>query len=103
MTREELQQLIEKIDSKFSPFCGTEVESILVSKDEWDNLKSAINSLLEFNFEAIFPKNVIKQFGHFGPKYQVNDVVSILENGDILMKISFIESGEKANTFLVRF
>lgn len=38
--------------------------------------------------------NTYRTFGHFGPTYQILNVISCLEN-DSLMKIRILESGEE--------
>ncbi|MFA7670480.1 MAG: DUF5397 family protein [Burkholderiaceae bacterium] len=42
------------------------------------------------------PVGVIKSFGPFGPKYEVGEPVEQLEDGDWLVEIFLVESGEKA-------
>lgn len=42
------------------------------------------------------PVGSIKCFGVFGPKYQVGHPVRLLDDGDWLVEIVLIETGEKA-------
>jgi len=42
------------------------------------------------------PTGTIKSFGPFGPKYQVGTAVRQLENGDWMVGIKIIDSGESA-------
>jgi len=42
------------------------------------------------------PAGKIKSFGLFAPKYEVGDVLRQLENGDWLIEITLVETGEKA-------
>jgi hypothetical protein len=44
----------------------------------------------------------IKSFGPFGPKYQVGHALHPLDNGDWMVEITMIESGEKAEYRLTR-
>lgn len=41
------------------------------------------------------PGGVIKSFGPFGPKYEVGKPIFQLEDGDWMMEVTLIESGEK--------
>lgn len=41
------------------------------------------------------PFGRIKSFGPFGPKYEVGQVLRTLEDGDELVEITMVESGEK--------
>ncbi|MDR0780547.1 MAG: DUF5397 domain-containing protein [Pseudomonadales bacterium] len=41
------------------------------------------------------PVGIIKSFGPFGPKYEVGQTVRQLDDGDWLIEITMIESGEK--------
>jgi len=38
----------------------------------------------------------IKSFGYFGPKYEVGPVLRVLGDGDSMVEIKLLESGEKA-------
>lgn len=42
------------------------------------------------------PVGIIKTFGPFGPKYEVGEPVEQLEDGDWLVEIVLVETGEKA-------
>lgn len=42
------------------------------------------------------PTGQIKTFGHFGVKYEVGNPIHELDDGDILVEITLVESGEKA-------
>ena len=42
------------------------------------------------------PVGKIKSFGPFGPKYEVGQVLRQLEDGDWLVEITMVETGEKA-------
>lgn len=48
------------------------------------------------------PTGIIKSFGPFGPKYQVGSAIRRLEDGDWLVGITLIETGEKAEYRLTR-
>ncbi len=41
------------------------------------------------------PVGIIKSFGPFGPKYEVGEPVEQLEDGDWLVEIVLVETGEK--------
>ncbi len=41
------------------------------------------------------PMGAIKQFGEFGIPYQVGEMVEKLPDGDILVNITLLQSGEK--------
>lgn len=42
------------------------------------------------------PVGRIKTFGSFGPKYEVGNPVRQLEDGDWMVEITMVETGEKA-------
>jgi hypothetical protein len=42
------------------------------------------------------PVGTVKSFGAFGPKYQVSQPLRPLEDGDWLVEVVLVESGEKA-------
>lgn len=42
------------------------------------------------------PLGTIKTFGIFGPKYQVGNAIRQLDDGDWLVEILLVETGEKA-------
>ena len=42
------------------------------------------------------PTGALKSFGHFGPKYEVGHAVRQLHDGDWLIEVTMVESGEKA-------
>lgn len=42
------------------------------------------------------PVGIIKSFGPFGPKYEVGESIEQLEDGDWLVEIVLVETGEKA-------
>ena len=42
------------------------------------------------------PTGRIKSFGPFGPKYEVGHPLRQLQNGDWMIEITMIETGEKA-------
>jgi hypothetical protein len=42
------------------------------------------------------PVGKIKSFGPFGPKYEVGQPVRRLENGDWMIEVTMVETGEKA-------
>ncbi len=48
------------------------------------------------------PVGKIKTFGHFGPKYEVGPVLCQLDNGDWVVEITMVETGEKAEYRLSR-
>jgi Family of unknown function (DUF5397) len=41
------------------------------------------------------PLGQIKSFGFFGPKYEVGPVLRQLDDGDSMVEITLVESGEK--------
>ncbi|HHF0434251.1 TPA: DUF5397 family protein [Haemophilus influenzae] len=41
------------------------------------------------------PTGCIKQFGQFGVPYVVGEVVEFLPDGDVLVNITLLQSGEK--------
>lgn len=48
------------------------------------------------------PVGKIKSFGPFGPKYEVGHVLRQLDDGDWMVEIIMIETGEKAEYRLTR-
>jgi hypothetical protein len=42
------------------------------------------------------PTGIIKSFGPFGPKYEVGHPIRQLDDGDWMIEVTMIESGEKA-------
>ena len=42
------------------------------------------------------PVGEIKSFGPFGPKYEVGPALHQLDDGDWMVEITLVESGEKA-------
>lgn len=42
------------------------------------------------------PVGMIKTFGPFGPKYEVREATRYLENGDWMLRIIMVETGETA-------
>ncbi|MDH2431059.1 DUF5397 family protein [Pokkaliibacter sp. MBI-7] len=42
------------------------------------------------------PEGVIKCFGAFGPKYEVGKALRQLDDGDWLVEVKLLETGEKA-------
>ena len=42
------------------------------------------------------PVGKIKSFGPFGPKYEVGSPLRQLEDGDWLVEVTLVETGEKA-------
>lgn len=48
------------------------------------------------------PLGVIKTFGPIGPKYEVGRAVRRLEDGDWLIEVTLVESGEKTEYRLSR-
>lgn len=42
------------------------------------------------------PVGLIKSFGPFGPKYEVGSPLRQLEDGDWLVEVTLVETGEKA-------
>jgi hypothetical protein len=45
---------------------------------------------------------LVKSFGPFGPKYRVGRVLRPLEDGDWLIEIAMLETGESAEYRLTR-
>ena len=48
------------------------------------------------------PSGVIKTFGEFGPKYQVGPALRPLDDGDWMIEVTLIETGEKTEYRLSR-
>jgi hypothetical protein len=46
--------------------------------------------------EPVFKPGAIKTFGAFGPKYEVRELLRRLDDGDWLMRVRVIDSGEEA-------
>jgi Family of unknown function (DUF5397) len=46
-------------------------------------------------FKPDVPANTIKSFGPFGPKYKVGSPVRALTDGDWMMEVEVLESGER--------
>jgi hypothetical protein len=46
---------------------------------------------------ALVPVGKIKSFGEFGPKYEVGPRIRQLDDGDWLIEIKLVETGEKAD------
>jgi hypothetical protein len=44
---------------------------------------------------TIVPIGAIKSFGAVGPKYQIGQAIRSLEDGDLMVEITLIETGEK--------
>ena len=42
------------------------------------------------------PRGKIKTFGAFGPKYEVGEPVRQLDDGDWLVRITLVETGEQS-------
>ena len=42
------------------------------------------------------PVGKIKSFGPFGPKYQVGQALHTLEDGDWMIEVTIVDTGEKA-------
>tara|TARA_B100000965_G_C19571400_1_gene749295 strand:- start:441 stop:659 length:219 start_codon:yes stop_codon:yes gene_type:complete len=42
------------------------------------------------------PVGKIKSFGHFGPKYEVGHALRQLDDGDWMVEITMVETGETA-------
>lgn len=41
------------------------------------------------------PQGIIKSFGVFGPKYQVGQALRALDDGDWIVEVTLVETGEK--------
>jgi len=48
------------------------------------------------------PVGMIKSFGPFGPKYEVGHALRQLDDGDWMIEVTMIETGEKAEYRLTR-
>jgi len=48
------------------------------------------------------PIGKIKSFGPFGPKYQVGQPLHPLEDGDWMVEVTMVETGEKSEYRLTR-
>jgi len=46
------------------------------------------------------PSGTIKNIGDFGPKYQVGTLLRKAEDGDWLVEITLLDSGEKTEYYL---
>jgi len=46
------------------------------------------------------PQGAIKNIGDFGPKYQVGPLLRQANNGDWLVEITLVDSGEKTEYYL---
>lgn len=42
------------------------------------------------------PVGQIKSFGAFGPKYEVGELLRALDDGDWMVEVTLVETGEKA-------
>lgn len=47
-------------------------------------------------FSPKIPQGAIKSFGPFGPKYEVGKPLHQLTDGDWMVEVTMIETGEKA-------
>lgn len=45
----------------------------------------------------VVPVGVIKSFGPVGPKYEVRNVSRALDDGDFMIEVLLIESGERVD------
>lgn len=52
--------------------------------------------------QATIPVGKIKSFGLFGPKYEVGQALRQLDDGDWMIEVTMIETGEKAEYRLTR-
>lgn len=43
----------------------------------------------------VVPVGTIKSFGPFGPKYEVGPALRLLDDGDWLVEVTMVETGEK--------
>lgn len=41
------------------------------------------------------PTGTIKSFGELGPKYEVGEVIRRLDDGDSMVRVKLVESGEE--------
>ncbi len=48
------------------------------------------------------PVGKIKSFGPFGPKYEVGRILRQLEDGDWMVEVTLVETGEKVEYRLTR-
>jgi len=48
------------------------------------------------------PIGKIKSFGPFGPKYEVGQLLHPLEDGDWMVEVTMVETGEKSEYRLTR-
>lgn len=65
-----------------------------------DELTEQYRESAELNLKAISLKGKIKSFGDFGPKYEVGLPIRVLDDGDMLMHITIVESGEETEYVL---
>lgn len=52
--------------------------------------------------QVAIPVGKIKSFGLFGPKYEVGQALRQLDDGDWMIEVTMIETGEKAEYQLTR-
>jgi hypothetical protein len=52
--------------------------------------------MLEVSVPPPVPVGKIKSFGAFGPKYEVGPLLRQLDDGDWLVEVKMVETGEKA-------
>jgi hypothetical protein len=51
---------------------------------------------------SLVPVGKIKSFGPFGPKYEVGRPLRQLDDGDWMIEVTMVETGEKAEYRLTR-
>jgi hypothetical protein len=51
---------------------------------------------------SLVPVGKIKSFGPFGPKYEVGQPLRQLDDGDWMVEVTMVETGEKAEYRLTR-
>ena len=59
-------------------------------------------SMLTTPTSPSIPHGAIKSFGEFGPKYQVGQALRPLDDGDWIIEVTLVETGEKAEYRLAR-
>ena len=58
--------------------------------------------MLEVIAPPLIPVGKIKSFGPFGPKYEVGPALRQLDDGDWLVQVTMVETGETAEYRMTR-
>jgi hypothetical protein len=68
-------------------------------KQDWSSGRSIMQEVIAL---PAFPVGKIKSFGQFAPKYEVGQALRKSEDGDWLVEVKMVETGETAEYRLVR-